>query len=669
MNEIAKQTRFPEWILTNDSGGYALGTDKLINTRKYHSLLCASNDALWRVNLVNSIEERIPELDAYLDSNDYGDTIYPQGFKLIVASTLRPYPSFLYGIGRDLRIEKSIRMHSRHNITMVSYKNHGKSPVGLALRYKFSLRDHHHVNPPGSFDSVERGESSVELAFKSKNHIDSCHASIRRESVNRSAYIHCLSGKITEAPIVFRNVHYSIEDFRGYDSTEDLISPFIHTLTLYPEREIDILLSDRPIEGRGHFTKIVDEIKNRYSSLPRHFPEKKPFYESEYPVLLQQMMDDFKIRGDIIAGYPWFSCWGRDTMISLEAFSMKNEEDGSESSFIFNVLDGYGREMREGVLPNVKGEKEEGRNYDTVDASLLFANRIFESFHHFGRGEKKNLFGYVARIVLNYAHNPNLPFYMDRDDCLITLKSGSGRAMTWMDVKIDGTPVTPRHGKPIEINALWFNCLMMTEIMMNRLGMTSISDSSHSITVEEVRAMAGKVRKSMASFFHNGVWCDRIEDGRPVEEIRPNFVIAHSLPFDFTDSEGLMRAREIAEEELLTPYGLRSLSMHSPMYIGYYGGSQRERDLAYHQGTVWTWLLLPYAKLIAKTEGDSGKLAEKLEESVSNLKKGILEGIFSSVAEVWDGDNPTVPKGAPAQAWSVAALYCIEKMAGRTTGK
>ena len=726
------ENAYSEWILSNRLGGYAIGPGNLINTRKYHGLLVASDSELKRVHLVSSVEERIGLKGEFmnLDSNSYQGTIHPDGYTHLVRAWLRPYPSFLFSsspFSGYILILKEILMDEGTNVTLLRYTNLGTVPLRFFFRYKFTLRDHHWVNSPGTFDRVH-----LEHGLFDQGH--GAGAWVTRRDNGARAYVYATHGRMKEEFLVFRNLFYSQEANRGYDAGEDLVSPFTHDGNLTPGGTLEVLLADRslgdyeavmgraPREGAeldGAVGRALRRIDDRYAAFPKpadhplamkpeervslisrearagseggpsragtaRFDPETAMPERDYRRLLENMLDDFRLESDVIAGFPWFSAWGRDTMITLKAFVL---QDGPKD-FVFRVLDQYGRRMRGGVIPNVVGENGEGTNFDTVDASLWFVIRAFEVFDSLSAQNRKALFSYCEEIVLRYLFANDLPFFCDREDSLIECRSGTNLALTWMDAKVYGIPVTPRYGKPVEVNGLWHGAVKACAAMARKLGrevlrsregaspsalapqVGSVGRTSrwtaqeYSISLGDLERVGDAIGTSMGKFFNGGVWCDRIEGGNPVPEIRPNFVIALSLPFDFTDGEKLKSGADCAREHLLTPFGLRSLSSGSPMFRKWYIGTQKMRDLAYHQGTVWTWPLLPYAELLVKVTPDRALLKKELERVVFDLRCAVRRGILASVAEVWDGEEPSVPKGAPAQAWSVAALYCIEKMIG-----
>lgn len=671
-----------EWVLSNALGGYALGSANLINHRKYHGLLIAGREKFARVHLVSSIEEKVdPDGGApfFMDSSNYPNVVFPDGYTRLVKQVLRPFPAFLYSTtpsSADVLILKSIRMHPAANFTVVSYTNAGKKSVKLTLRPKFSLRDHHSVRSPGFWDS---GDYHTEAGGS--------WGSVRAQQME--AHVFTSIGAVASDPIIYRNVLFPTEVARGYDAIEDLVAPFRIDVELKPAEEVFLVFGDR--EEKDVDT-IICETVQRYAAypLPADHPERAGlpvpqcgtkvgltpeeklaaavsnvagvFSYDDYQRILELAMRDFIAADDLIAGFPWFSPWGRDTLISMDALEYL---DGGRD-LAGRILSNYARHMRDGVIPNVLGEGGGGRNYDTVDASLWFALRTTQIWHSLDPRRRAELLEALKQVIANYLFNPSLPFHVDAEDGLVSLRPHSGRALTWMDAKIGGEPVTPRYGKPIEINALWYNVLRSFLAIADGAGVTEVAYGTRGFDIARLNALAQKVGGSLASFYQNGAFADRIEEGRPLMEIRPNFVIALSLPLDAFTPEQTAAGYRLAREKLLTPYGLRSLSPDHPAFRTKYMGNQRTRDLAYHQGTVWSWLLLPMAKTAAKVMSrDREALAKELESLIFRFRDGFLSGQMASVPELYDGDDPNLPKGAPAQCWSVAAIFVIEHMLKR----
>jgi predicted glycogen debranching enzyme len=656
-----------EWVLSNTKGGYALGEASLLNQRKYHGLLIASDSNFKRTHLVSSIEEKI-EMNAgksfFLDSNNYSNVVYPQGYRHMVNYYLRPFPSFLYSTipcTPEVLLLKTIQLHPDLNYAIVKYKNLGKLPLRLILRPKFTLRDHHTVHKTGYWDSVPHDLK-----------IDQRMGSLSAEGID--AHVFASKGDIFSEPLIYRSVVYPTEIIRGYEAAEDLLAPFRINVELKAGEEQVLIFGDKVAED---FDKICFEASKRYQAYPllgnypsgiKSKPEKilmkaavreKAFGYEEYIKILKLAATEFVANDDLIAGIPWFSAWGRDTMISLEA--LKYFDGGLDLAF--RILKKYGENMRDGIIPNTIGEGRVGSNYDTVDASLWFGMRILEYYDQFDQDVRSELYAFVTKVIAHYLMNPALHFHLDTEDGLITIHSHTNRALTWMDAKVSEEPVTPRYGKPIEINALWHNLLHAFLLRAEKEGLEELSFDEKNIPVSKLETLARKAKKSLKSFYKDGAFADRIEDGNLIMELRPNYIIALSLPANIFNKEEMKAGYQLAKDKLLTPYGLRTLSPDHHAFRKKYMGNQRTRDLAYHQGTVWVWLLLPLAKVAAKIfSQNKNVLCEELREIVSSFREGIMQGEMASIPELYEGAEPNLPKGAPAQCWSVAAVFIIEKM-------
>lgn len=712
---------YNEWILTNGCGGFALGFGNLINERKYDGLLIASDENLVRNHLVSSIEEKvfIHNSSFYLDSNNYLNTIYPYGYRHLVKSYMRPFPFFLYSsypFNTDILIAKYLMMHPDKNINIVFYTNYSSEKINIELKPKFSCRFYHEINKPGSFDNIsyllesDKNLQDHEIFFQRKDNNIGVYTYIYDES-------EIPNFKILFQGNIYRNIYYSREAERGYDSFEDLINPFTIYKTIEIGETFALVFSDSKIsinlenneenEGTNKEEELIQEIKKIIKQSMKYYQEyplafdhpflknkpnlfnfndkkkkvqniepKNIFSEikfddvdlytySEYRKILKLAMIDFKIKNDIIAGYPWFTCWGRDTMISLTAF-MPDCDTVKDYHFAYNTLVNYADKMKDGILPNVAFE---GKNYayNNIDSSLWFVIRSYEIFQYLPLNNKKKILNFISEIIINYIYNKNNQFFLN-DESLIEINKNDSIALTWMDVVLNGKAITPRYGAPIEINGLWYNSLMITIELMNQLNLDKISnkikinDSVYNLSKNEIKQLAEKTKESMQKYFQSNLIADRIYQREPIFETRPNFLIALSLPFDFVSKDKIELAIEIAKKELLTPYGLRTLSYKDPSFKKKYIGSQIARDIAYHQGTVWPFLLLFYAKCLEKIYENKKILKKELENIIIRLRNGFIKNHKASIAEVWDGLNPHLAKGCPAQAWSCAALYNIERM-------
>ncbi|MBU4484434.1 amylo-alpha-1,6-glucosidase [bacterium] len=647
-----------EWVLTNKVGGYALGFGNFLNKRKYNGLLISSSPSNERVHILGAIEEKVEGNNTYfyLDSNHYVGSIYPKGHTHIVGSWLRPYPCVLFStnpFSEDNLIFKEIFMLQKKNAVAIKYTNIGLSGVELVLRPKFTLRGHHEVNSSGTWDRTVLHKEKKENGVY-----------IKRHGTEYGAYTYIEKGEIIDTDIIFKSVYYPMEAARGYDSIEDLISPHRIQFSLGPKEScLIVVASEELTDPMGDSRKAESYYKS--FPLPKTHPaNKKPreifendevvgeFDKNGYLKILEMAANDFVVHDDdIIAGYPWFGAWGRDTLISMEAFHcLKNGNELAKA-----ILKKYSKHIKNGVLPNTFGEGGEGLNYSTVDAPLWFVLRAYQ----YAKDDKDIAKG-VVDIVLNYLNYKEHPFFVG-DDGLIEIKK-TDHAMTWMDAIVYGIPVTPRCGKPIEINGLWYNSLCILKEISKTQGSKVLVSGDYSISTDQLDLLINKVKESMQKFVLKDYLADRIEDNRPIDEVRPNVVTALSLPFDFVSKDIIKKCWLMAKEDLLTKRGLRSLSPKCPAFKEKYIGGQRQRDYAYHQGTVWAFLLMPFIKVAMKANEEKSKkeLASEVRGYISEIRNDFISDKISSVAEVWDGIDFYFPKGCPAQAWSVFAILEAE---------
>lgn len=673
MNNYFMETHHHEWILSNSKGSYALGTGNLINQRKYHGLLVASDAKFNRRHLVAGMEEKIEWRGEiiHLDSNNYSNCIYPEGFLYLVKPWLRPYPIFLYSAlphQNEILILKEIMMDEETNTSMVKYTNLGHHRLHFHLHPKYTLVPHHELNYPGNLDheQFDTGISRLESGVR---------AGCQRGSNAYQVYTHSLVGEIEHNKYVYYNVYYPWEVMSGYAGIGDQISLFEISFDLGVGESNYVLFSDQPLE---QLEPMIERIEARYRKLPKpkdypntsdqddtlisrlDYEDSKLFNYEQHMAMLDAGLKAFVANDDIIAGYPYYGAWGRDTMFVLNALLHRPDN----VALVERILKKYAEFIKEGLIPNVLPESGRELNYDTVDATMWYIILLWK----LGKVKNtklywKNTLGFLDELLGTIISQSTYPFHI-REDGLLVLDPGFAHA-TWMDVRIDGVAVTPRNGAPVEINALWFNALKVYQDVY------TINQRKRPLAnTEQIMDVLAKLEPSMEKFWsrdyladclichHNGVQCEE-----QVTELRPNALIALSLPFSFLDQDRMLMVFEKAYKELYTFYGIRTLSPQDPKFKKKYYGSQRDRDLAFHNGSVWAWLLSPFCGVYSKAmrgKISDAELADKLESLIEPFRTSCQKGHIASIAEVWDGDNPHFPKGAPALAMSVAALFNVE---------
>ena len=691
------ETQSHEWILSSQNGAYALGTGNLINQRKYNGLLVKSDKNFQRALLVSGIEEVVEwRGESFnMDSSHYSNCIFPEGFLHLVKSWLRPYPVFLYSAiphNEDILIKKEIMMDEITSTVLIKYTNLSTHKLHFRLRPKFAIRNHHHLNEAGTWDRVR-----THTEFKSLDDLANIIFSVQRVDSMMSAFGWLQHGYAFYENTIYRDVYYPWEANRGYPSTEDLIAPLGLEFDLKVNESNYLLLSDKSIDEP--IVKVGD-IEKRYKKLPAPYdiPNKRKkqngleqdesilcsldyndeifFNQEDYLKILEFSMRDFLANNNIVAGFPWFGAWGRDTMIALDGVLQLPK--GSETAF--EILEKYFSQIKDGLIPNMCSESHQEANYNSIDATLWFIIRMYEVCSDLAKnypGTKKikierwkSIIHITEKILERILEKPHPDFFL-RSDGLLELRENFASA-TWMDAKVNGQAVTPRCGAPVEINALLYNALCAYEKMIDEYNEIS-PDRDSFLTNQAYLEAKACIEESFQKFWIGDFLADRLVGDKPVKEYRPNAVLATSLPFSekLLSLDKIQQVYDTAHVELFTPYGLRSLSPKDPKFKKKYFGGVTERDKAYHQGTVWAWLLLPLVRTWIKAYPN-----KSVQESINHinyltekLRNGYMRGHIASVAEVWDGDKPHFPKGCPAQAWSVSALYTIEHIIQELQGR
>lgn len=630
-----------EWLVTNGLGGFASGTPIGANIRRYHGILFAAlKPPLERILLVSKYEETL-EIDGEsfeLGVNETAGGLYPQGNKYLSHFELRPHPTFLYHI-KDIVVEKTIFMVYGENTTVVKYRLLGKenSRVKIRVRPWLNCRDYHWMTKkkdwPFKYELLENG-----AIFK---------------AYEEAPEVRILGEGLRFQPgpgYWFEGVYYRGEAVRGEERWEDHYVPgeFISAFSGEGTAFLLATAEDR-LEFKGKLLEIQEE--KRLAKLI----ELAGFRDQSLSRLVVAA-DQFIVKREstnsktVIAGYPWFTDWGRDTMIALTGLTLVSNRftDAKE------ILRTFALSCQKGLIPNRFPDWNEEPDYNTVDASLWFFIAAYKYWLYTGDGEfvKEELFPVLEKIIDWHIKGTEFDIFLD-DDGLISAGNEKTQ-LTWMDAKVDEWVVTPRHGKAVEINALWYNALKIME---------EFSSKFQGGESKKYLELANKSRSSFVEKFWNSQEAclfDVIMHGEAGEikdpSIRPNQIIAISLPFSLLDNEKETQIVNKVWSELYTPFGLRSLSPGNPSFHGRYEGDRWQRDGAYHQGTVWSWLMGPFITAFCKVyEGqpDTRELAEKLLRPLLNQ---LSDHGIGSISEIFDGGDPYTPRGCIAQAWGVAEV-------------
>jgi predicted glycogen debranching enzyme len=630
-----------EWLETNGIGGFASSTISGLNTRRYHGLLtAATRPPVGRFVLLSKLEETllIDGRQYELSANQYPGVIHPQGFNYQAGFRLDPFPTFTYEI-EGIRIEKSVFMVFGENTTVVQYDF--EQPVGanhkeikLQVRPLVAFRDYHSMTHEIGVLNPQVETENDQITFRPYSDLPALNLAHDPAEIDRNGFW-------------YRNFQYAVEQERGLDFAEDLFSPCAFTFDVNSANKINIIASTERHQAGNGDTYRQSEIERRSTI------NKQTNATDELVVLLTTAADQFIVareRGEtIIAGYHWFADWGRDTMIALPGLTLVN----GRWDIAGNILAEFATHIDKGMLPNRFPDAGEAPEYNTVDATLWFfeAVRSFLQYTKDHEFVRTNLYPVLKDIMHWHVKGTRYQIHVDDDGLLFSGEPGV--QLTWMDAKVGDQVVTPRYGKPVEIQALWYNALRVMERLASKFKEPNAQ--------QEYGAMADKALAGFNAIFwneHTGCLYDVVNGDSRDASIRPNQVIAISLPHTMLTKGRAVSVLRVIERELLTARGLRTLSTKDPNYIGRYKGGPRSRDGAYHQGTVWPWLMGPYITAYIKTFGrKAGR--EFASAWLENFQEHLHEACLGQVSEIFDGDAPHTPRGCVAQAWSVAELLRV----------
>jgi len=446
----------------------------------------------------------------------------------------------------------------------------------------------------------------------------------------------------------YRNFEYDVERERGLDFSEDLFNPLVLRFDLRAGRPASIIASTEP---RDIFR--VNEYRQGEIARRRTVVARSPVTDSFVQDLTSAADQYIVSRGDqktVIAGYHWFSDWGRDTMIALPGLTLPTGQYDVARS----ILRIFAQNVNQGMLPNRFPDAGETPEYNTVDATLWFfeAARAYLAYTGDMDFVRSELYSVFVDIISWHTRGTRYGIKLDPSGLLTSGEPGV--QLTWMDAKVGDWVVTPRRGKPVEIQALWYNALCIMEELAPVFG----DDAGQ----KRYRTMAALASWSFNRMFWNetaGCLYDVVNDGPADPSIRPNQILAVSLPYTMLSPERAHSVTETVRAHLLTAYGLRSLSPNDPQYRGRYTGDRVERDGAYHQGTVWPWLIGPFLTAFIKVNRNSGEARRQAAEWLAPLKDHLVDAGLGHVSEIFDGDMPQRPAGCIAQAWSVAEVLRV----------
>jgi glycogen debranching enzyme, archaeal type, putative len=559
-----------------------------------------------------------------------------QGFRHLQRVVIDPIPKFIFSIG-DVRIEKTVCMVYGENTVVIEYRIFsGGSRVKLRLTPLVNFRDYHHES------------SKYHMRFKQFPYKDG--TCITPYDLELCVKLFCEGIDFTPlSDSWFEGMYYHVENERGLDCKEDHYIPgyFDVYADIGQEKRVTFIATTEINRGYSDGQTLISKERNRFEEL-----KKQTGYEDEFADMLTIAADNFIVyrkstdAKTIIAGYPWFTDWGRDTMISLCGLTLvtKRFKDAGEILHTFSIY------IRYGLLPNMFPDEGQEPGYNSVDAALWYFEAINKYYIYTGNKEFviEKLYNSMKDIIQSFMRGTLFNIGMDAD---YLIHAGTvDTQLTWMDAKVGAWVVTPRHGKAVEVNALWYNALCI----MDRFStLSGEKDKTYADIAEKVKSIF------LQNFWNSKDNClfDVIsEEGIKDSSIRPNQVIAVSLSYPVLDGTHSRAVVDKVWKELYTSYGLRTLSKGNEKYKGVYIGDQLSRDGAYHQGTVWTWLLGHFITAFKRVYGENDKYFEIIEGFFTPFKDHFRDACIGNISEIFDGDEPLIPRGSFAQAWSVAEI-------------
>jgi predicted glycogen debranching enzyme len=645
-----------EWIVTNGLGGYASSTVLGVNTRKYHGLLVAAlNPPSERTVCLTKLDEELEIRKNFypLFVNEFQDRIFPRGNLYLEEFSISPIPKYVYKT-QNVTVQKTIFMPHGKNVTVAVYNLLNKNENEAKIRI-FPLVNCRHMHETTSrwrnswSLTQEHSERNTVLRFK----IPQCTLALAATDGRYFA-----SGKWVEG------TYYREEAIRGESCLEDCYQTGYFEVTVDASKSESfavLAVADKDGDSVRRFLEktpltiydigiIQKREENRLKDLVSKFYERHPNINlSDWLHWIVLATDKFiaqsadGTRKSVIAGYHWFECWGRDAFISMPGLMLLTGRFEDARKVFLTFKEHY----KDGLIPNFISDMHGQPVYNSVDAPLWFVNAVLQYLKYTGdfKFVKEQLWETLKAIVEGFMRGEAHGICVDNDGLVL-----HDAQLTWMDAVVDGQPVTPRYGKAVEVQALWFNTLKIMELLALKYAEAN--------TAEKYACTAERVRKSFENSFWilgKGYLYDFVNESVKDSSLRPNQIIAVSLNYTMLDATKNEKIIDTVHHELLTPYGLRTLAKNDARYVGVYAGDRRSRDKAYHNGTVWPWLLGPFTTAFLKVKGYAEYRREQALRFLLPLFTGqIHKAGLGVVSEIFDGDPPHNPRGCIAQAWSVA---------------
>ena len=615
-----------EWLQTNGTGAFASSSVIGANARRYHGLLVAATlPPIGRVVALNRLSETLRRpgvAPIELAVNHFRNTMLPRGEQYLRSFSHYVTTQWVYSAD-GIEVEKELMLCWRRNVTAVRYtirpdaQSLSAGPIEFGIQPFVTLRDFHSLMRADWHSEVHTGASGNSCTVRRWGH---------------ELTLSCLNTSLKQRGDWWYSFCYPIETERGQYDTEDLFTPGEFTATISEPTTLTFVAGLESIEGFDWDAEYERRLQNAGDHKSPSVPQKR-LTRAANDFVVDKRVDNTPGK-TILAGYPWFGDWGRDTMIALPGLLLTTGRYDQAGQ----VLSTFARYVSDGMIPNVFDDYSGTPQYNTVDASLWFIHAAFEYARY---SKDLDTFDSLLRpackqIIDGYKHGTRYGIKMDPADALINQGDPSTQ-LTWMDAKTNGVVFAPRHGKAVEINALWYNALRLME--ESDLANTVEASFRKMFWISSTRGLADVVN----------------ETGRS-DALRPNQIFAVSLthsPLTLEQQRGVVEA---VRRELLTPFGLRTLSPNDPKFEPHYTGQQFERDKAYHNGTIWPWLIGAFLESYLKVNQRSPESVRQARRWLTPLVESLESGCIGSISECYEAAPPHRPVGAFAQAWSVAEV-------------
>jgi|SRR5664279_2355260 len=637
-----------EWLETNGLGGWAGSSLNGCHTRRYHGLLMAAIvPPADRMLLLSKLDETLVlNGKRYeLGVNDFGDTLFPVGFQYLSSFQKEFFPEWIYEVD-GICLRKTITMVYGENTTLIRYEVlQAAAPFTMELLPLIAARGYH---------QLQKAARDIYWDVEFENGIFHNQPFSGAPDI----YIAIPGSEYHPRNQWYYHFNYAKEKSRGLDYTEDLFNHGVFKVEMKDGGILHILVSTENPVGKNS-NVLFEQEKDRKLSLLKTVP-------GELAMQLTLAADQFIVQRTIpgpadvrstqelktiIAGYHWFTDWGRDTMISLQGLCLQTGrfEDAKK------IISVFAQSVSQGMLPNRFLNQNEPPEYNTVDGTLWYFNAVYAYLQ--ATNDRNFIFQEILPVLKNiiewHFKGTRYGIHVAEDGLLYA--GEPGQQLTWMDARVNGWVVTPRMGKPVEIEALWYNALKIFETLLLQNGETE--------TADQMLKKAEQAKKTFSEifWFSEGNYCyDLIDElDKPDASLRPNQIFTISLPFKLLEGERAIAVLNTVRAKLYTPFGLRSLARDDPQYIGFYQGDLFQSDSAYHQGTAWSWLLGPFVEAGMKTFGESFRA--EAHAIIDRFSIHLSQNCIGNISEIFDGDAPHSSRGCVAQAWSVAEILRVIK--------